>query len=362
MRFLIAFFLAQLILSPISGLLHAAESKHTEDADVSYQCSMHPWIVSNKPENCPVCGMKLTKIKSGTSQGEVKKGRATVEISPERQQMIGVTKEKAIVRPLVYSVHSVGHVAYNPDIATTLGEYREAYAAYRKTRGTPAVRDNAMKLMELAELKLRLSGMGSEQVEQVKNSSFNTTILSDSFAPVGVTLPEGSVWVDTDLYESDSELVKPGDEVSMAAAALPGQIFNGTVRVVDPILNEFPRKLRVRIETKHADTLKAGMAVDVRIMVSLGEKLSIPETSLIDSGHTQLVFVDQGNGNIEPREIRVGSQADDYYEVMEGLHAGETVITSAAFLIDSESKLKAAAQGFSKNQNKETAPASGHVH
>ena len=78
----------------------------------------------------------------------------------------------------------------------------------------------------------------------------------------------------------------------------------------------------------------------------MGDKLSIPETALLDAGHSQVVFVDQGSSGIEPREVRVGQHADGFYEIVSGLHEGETVITSAAFLIDSESKLKAAAQGF----------------
>ncbi len=333
-------------MSPVlAASAYAAENAPQTPSGQSYQCSMHPWIVSDKPGNCPVCGMRLTKVQGKSLKSEAVKGRTRVEISPERQQMIGVTKDKALTRPLVYSVHSVGHVAYNPDLATTIAEYREAYAVYRNTRKTrtPAYQERAMQLMELAEMKVRLSGLSGQQIEEMKSASFDTRILNNFFAPAGLVLAEGNVWVDTDLYESDSELVKAGDQVLMAAPALPGKVFNGIVRTSDPVLNEFPRKLRIRIETPAEETLKAGMAVDVRIMVKLGDKLSIPETALLDAGHSQVVFVDQGEGRIEPREVQAGQHADGFYEIIAGLHEGETVITSAAFLIDSESRLKAAA-------------------
>ena len=349
MKFLAAILMVQILMGPLFGTVsYAAETGLTEPNKDDYQCSMHPWIVSDKPGNCPICGMRLTKVQGAALKGDAVKGRARIEISLERQQMIGVTKDKALTRPLVYSVHSVGHVAYNPDLATALSDYREAYGVYRNTRKTrtPAFQEQAMQLMNLAELKLRLSGMSGQQIEEFKQASFDTRILNNFFSPTGLVLSEGHVWVDTDLYESDSELVKAGDEVLMAAPALPGLVFNGIVRTSDPVLNEFPRKLRIRIETPDEKVLKAGMAVDVRVMVKLGDKLSIPETALLDAGHSQVVFVDQGSGRIEPREVRVGQHADGFYEIVSGLHEGETVITSAAFLIDSESKLKAAAQGF----------------
>lgn len=361
MKFYIYLFCGLLLL-PLAGAVHA-EAQHESHASFYYQCSMHPWITSDKPGNCPVCGMKLTKVHKNNESNVTVKGRTSIEIDSDRQNLIGVTKGKAAVTPLTYSVHSVGHVAYNPDVATSLAEYREAYAAYRTTRGNSSerLRDQAMKTMELAEMKLRISGFSSEQFEQVKNASFDGRVVKNFFAPENLILPEGSVWVDTDLYETDSEAVKIGDKVLMAAPALPGKVFEGTVKTSDPLLNEFPRKLRVRIETPHADALKAGMAVDVRIMVELGSKLAVPEEAVLDSGHSKIVFVENENGRIESREVQTGHLADGHYEIIAGLHEGETIITSGAFLIDSESRLRAAAQGFTK-KTQEAAPSTGHRH
>lgn len=360
MKFLVGILILQFVFSlPVA---HAEEAKSALEQKADYyQCSMHPWIVSDKPGNCPVCGMRLMKVQ-GASKGTTKKGRSSIEISPERQQLIGVTKDKAKKRPLIYSIHSVGHVAFNPDVATALTEYQEAYAAYYRNRGNPPTKEKSMRLLELAELKLRLAGTSSEQFQEIKSASFDTAVLDKFFSPRGLSLPQGHVWVDTDLYEPDSELAKVGQEVSMASPALPGKVFTGKVKTADTFLNEFPRKVRVRIQTEHAEILKAGMAVDLRIKVDLGEKLSIPEDAVLNSGLSQTVFVDRGEGHFEPREVELGERADGFYEVIAGLHENETVATSATFLIDSESRLRAAAQSFSQSHPQEAAPATGHQH
>lgn len=362
MKLLFIVLIFQFLLFPVTGVFAEEHSGHAEYEADQYQCSMHPWIVSDKPGNCPICGMKLTKVHQETAKRDLIKGRSTVEISPERRQLIGITKGKVQKRPLVYSVHSVGHVAYNADIVTALSEYRDAYAAARKSLLAPAgpAKEKAMALMEIAEMKLRLAGLSSGQMDQTKTDDFAASILKNSFVPRSLILPEDSVWVDTDLYESDSMLVKPDDKVFISSPILPGQIFEGIVRTVDPVLNEYPRKLRVRIEAAHRNFLKEGMAVDLQVKVDLGEKISIPETALLESGQSQIVFVDQNDGSIAPRQVRAGQHADEYYEIISGLSEGETVITSAAFLIDSESRLRAAAQSFAKTSLAEAMPAVEH--
>lgn len=362
MKFFIQILILTLALTPAAGTpVFGVEANPPEAQEALYQCSMHPWITSDKPGNCPVCGMKLTRIKSSEAKGDSLENRAPVEINPGLQQLIGVTQSEAAERELIYTVHSVGHVAYNPDIATMLAEYREAYGAFRKSRvsSNVQIRERAMELMEIADLRLRLSGMSSEQVNQIRDASFDTRVLKGSFAPENLILPEGSVWVDTDVYEADSEMLKPGQKVFMTSPVLPGKTFEGAVKIADALLNEYPRKVRARIETPHENVLKDGMSMDVLIKVSLGKKLSVPESAVLDSGHTKTVFVETKPGSFEPREVEIGYQADGYFEIVSGLHPGEKLVTSASFLIDSESRLRAAAQGFSKSA---TPAAGGHSH
>lgn len=349
-------------------------SSETIQSNVQYQCAMHPTIVSDKPGNCPICGMRLVKIEEDqTITAVVVPGHARIKISPERQQLIGVTTSVAEEMPLTTSIHVAGHVAYNPDIANTLAEYRDAYQAYWKTRrsSNQIARERAEELLELAEMKLRLAGFSDDQMDQILvTSKGGQYFYNDVFVTQNRTLPAGSAWIYADLYESDSELIQLGQGVTITLPALPGREFSGEVKTRDPVLNAMTRILRIRIEVPTADGLQPGMSADVKINVPLGTKLAVPEEAVFHTGHTQLVFVDTGDGLIEPREVKTGYPADGYYEILSGLASGETVVTSAGFLIDSESRLRAALQSFSgtkkgeaqgeKGESSDLPPA--HVH
>jgi Cu(I)/Ag(I) efflux system membrane fusion protein len=154
---------------------------------------------------------------------------------------------------------------------------------------------------------------------------------------------DGSVWVYAQIYEYEISHVRPGQQAEITTPAYPGRVFRGTVKAVDPNLSAETRSLRVRIEVPNPDgLLKLEMFVNAAIKADLGEKLALPEAALLDSGERKLVFVELGEGRIEPREVRVGSVADGYYELLSGVREGEKVVTTANFLIDSESRLKAA--------------------
>jgi len=115
---------------------------------------------------------------------------------------------------------------------------------------------------------------------------------------------------------------------------------------LDPNLTVETRSLRVRIKVPNpGGLLKLEMFVNAAIKADLGMTLALPESALLDSGTRKLAFVDLGEGRIEPREVRIGRAADGYYELLSGVKEGEKVVTSANFLIDSESRLKAAISG-----------------
>lgn len=330
-----------------------------------YQCSMHPWIISEKPENCPICGMKLTRIEKtetqkaavttgdSGSQGEVP-GHAEITITPERQQLIGLQIAEVAERPLSVRIRAVGRVAYDPELYNTLTEYREAVnnLAEVKDNPFPGVRERAEALVRSSEIKLKLLGISTQNGDEIFKTENEET---------GLLLPEKTAWVYADIYQYESGLVKPGDRAKISSPAFPGKTFEGQVRTVDPILNAMSRTLRVRIAVENKElVLKPEMFVDVAIDISLGTKLSIPEEALFNAGETQLVFVEKHPGHIVPREIHVGHEASGYYEVLEGLSKGERVVSSANFLIDSESRLRAAVKGFEGQGQK--APEGVHQH
>lgn len=150
-----------------------------------------------------------------------------------------------------------------------------------------------------------------------------------------------TVWLDSEVYESDLERVSVGLSVRVTTAAQPDREFSGTVAYLYPGLDPMTRRGRVRIEVPNPDgTLKLDAYAEVRIEMPLGERLAVPVDAVIYAGESHVAFVDLGEGRLEPRRLKVGARTPEYIEVLEGLKEGERVVTSANFLIAAESKLK----------------------
>ena len=316
-----------------------------------YQCSMHPQIVSDRPGTCPICGMRLTPVEEAAhaAEGDVP-GRAGFVLSTERQQLIGVTREPVEIRDLAVALRAVGRVAYDPDLYQTIVEYREAVAARRQLGASPlheATR-GADAVVRAAALKLRQKGITDEVLASIAPAGRD---------PVNLLLPGKTVWVYAQVYEYEVDLVRPGQEIAIAAASAPGKTWTARVVSVDPILDASTRTARVRalVATPEAE-LRPEMFVDVRIQIPLGRHLAVPKDAVMDTGEHQIVFVVRGEGEFTPRRVSLGREAEGAYEVLAGLEAGEEVVTSANFLIDSESRFRAA---LATHGN---APATGHVH
>ena len=350
-------FAALVVLSAGLLTMQACQAKSKEASVTSsgrkilfYRHPMNPSVTSPVP-NKDEMGMDYTPVyEDETSAGESNvPGRAAISIAPERQQLIGVRTAIVEEKPLTMTVRTLGHIGYKPDLLNAVLEYREALVEVRKVRGNPStiVQQRSNELYELAMQKLRLVGLSDMQIHILTHSGQ----LSEYFQ-----LPQDMSWVYADIYEYESNLVKPGQKVKMTAPSLPGETFEGTVRTVDEIYNSEHLIRRVRIEMKEMrELLHPGQSMNVEIQADLGTRLSVPEEAVLDSGNEQMVFVDRGGGSLEPRAVQTGREADGFIEILSGLSKGEKVVSSAAFLIDSESRLQAAAQGFMKTAK---APAS----
>ena len=297
-----------------------------------YQCPMHPQIIRNEPGTCPICGMPLQRVDDADRGALPAPGHAAVVITPERQQLIGVTQAPAEVRPLVREIRAAATIANDPALYEALIEYREAV----RTRGalrTAAPGGDA--LVRAAALKLRRQGIGERELAALGDLD-----------PTTLILPGPRVWIYAELFEEDAPLVGTGTPLTVDVPAEPGRTFAGTVFAVDPTVMPASRTVRVRalVSTPAAD-LRPGTFVTATFRVALGERLAIPRTAVLDGGTQRLVFVVDGDRFI-PRAIRTGRTAKDAVEVLDGLTAGERVVTSANFLIDSESRLKAAVAAF----------------
>jgi RND family efflux transporter MFP subunit len=155
------------------------------------------------------------------------------------------------------------------------------------------------------------------------------------------------VWLYADIYEYELPFIRLGQEATVQLTYLPGETFRGKAIYIYPSLNAETRTAKVRFEFPNPhDRLMPEMFANVEIKVHLGQKLAVPEGAIIDTGVRQMAIIDKGNGYFEPREVKVGSKVEGYYEVIKGLKAGERVVTSASFLVDSESNLKEAMGGM----------------
>jgi Cu(I)/Ag(I) efflux system membrane fusion protein len=355
-----------------------------------YHCPMHPTYVSERAGDCPICGMRLVPIESeenhaasipGNPTGVQEKrllyyrnpmdpritspvpmqdgmgmdyvpvyeedaaemrestvpGLAPIRFPAEREQLIGVKTSAVVRREISKVIRASGRIAYDPDLYSAVVEYREALKSKVNVQKSPwaEVRERTDGLISASVLRLRQMGLSDSQIDRLGRAKRDPTNLL-------LATEGGSVWVYADVFEYESGLVKNGQEMEITSVAFPGRTFHGKIVAVDTILNRETRTLRARGEVPSAGLLKPEMYVDVKIPISLGQRLTVPEEAVMRTGTRNIVFVKTAPGRFEPREVVVGQEGEDAVEVLSGIEEGEAVVTSANFLIDSESKIKSA--------------------
>ncbi len=266
-------------------------------------------------------------------------GQGKVKINPRRRQLIGLKTEAAEVRGMIKLIRTVGRVAYDPKLYRTQEEYLTALTSYRSisAAGSEEASRRAKALLDSSKLRLQILGISGAQIEELAKSGK---------AEVGLLLSQGKgqkLWLYADVYENEVPLLRIGQTVEAVSSSLPGRSFVGKIRAIDPTINPKTRSVRIRVLLSDPEgSLRPDMYLNARIRVDLGQRLAIPAEAVVDSGVRQIVFVDEGEGYLMPRVAQLGVRAGDYVEVKEGIEEGEEVVTSGNFLIDSESKLKAA--------------------
>jgi membrane fusion protein, copper/silver efflux system len=255
---------------------------------------------------------------------------------------------------------------YSPELVSAEQEYLLAVRnekALAKSQ-VPSAAQSAGSLLRASRERLLLWDLTERQVRELEEadkprlyqtiSSPASGIVLEKMVVAGQSVQAGmtlykiadlsTIWVYGDIYEYELPFVKVGQTAKISLSYAPDRSFEARVAYIYPTLDPKTRTVKVRFELPNsADRLlRPEMYGSVELRVPLGERLVVPKTAVLDSGRRQLAFVAGGDGSLSPREIRLGDRVDDYVEVREGLQAGERVVTSSNFLVDSESQLQGA--------------------
>jgi RND family efflux transporter MFP subunit len=442
-----------------------------------YHCPMHPTMVSDRPGDCPICGMRMVPSEEGEDESDVaphpaehaqhpstaaggKKilyrstmnpneiadrpgkdsmgmemvqeeideppaggatavdGRVAVKVSTQKRQLIGVRTAPVEKGPFTRTIRAVGRVTvdetrlrnvftkisgwveqlyanttgqlvtegepllsiYSPELVSSAQEYLLARRGRDQLAASELAGDSGERLVASARRRLLLFDLTPQQIatleqtgEAPKTMTLHAPISGhiitrsvtqgDRIEP-GTKLLEiaelSRVWVLADIYEYELPFIHVGQVATMTLSYLPARTFEGHITLIYPVLSETTRTVKVRLEFPNPDfTLKPEMYAQVEIRADLGERLTVPASAVITTGTRDIAFVDRGEGYFEPRELELGLRLPDRFEVINGLAEGEPVLISGNFLVDSESKLKAALAAAGTDK---AGAASGHSH
>lgn len=325
---------------------------------------------------------------------------ATVTIDAQRQQLIGLRTEPAAEGDLGGELRTVGRVAvdetrvrrvtvkvegfverlfvdftgqavgkgqplfslYSPEFVSAQQEYLLAMRTQKQLSGG-AMQESGTTLLDSARQRLMFWDVPAAEVARLEQTGEVRKTLTLRSPISGIVtqknIVEGArvtpldplyeitdlarVWVLADVYESELARVKVGTPADLSLGAYHGRSFRGRVAFIDPQVDPKTRTVKVRIEFPNPKgELKPEMFGEVSLQSGGRKGLTVPLDAVLDSGTRKVVFVALGGGRFEPREVRTGSALGERVEILEGLRAGEEVITRANFLVDSESRLKAA--------------------
>jgi Cu(I)/Ag(I) efflux system membrane fusion protein len=341
----------------------------------------------------------------GAAEGQTVQGRAPLALSTRKQQLLGARTVRVAKAPFTKTVRAVGVVAiderriqhvhakiqgwiehlqagavgdsvgvgdplltiYSPELLASQREYLVALDhRARVATSSPDVAGDADRVVIAAARRLLLQDVTPSQIDELARTRDAQKIVT-LYSPVSGTITGRNVshgeriesttslldiadltavWVLADVFESELPFVREGQDATIAMSYLPGRTFTGRVSLVSPLVDTMTRTVKVRIELDNRDlALRPGMFAEVKLRADLGTRIAVPKDAVLRSGTRDLVFVHPALGAFIPREVELGLELQDAWEIRSGLTEGEDVLAAANFFIDAESKLKAALAG-----------------
>ncbi len=397
------------------GTPAASPGQAQAPAKAMFQCPMHPQIIQDHPGDCPICGMALVPMEGGAPAGGGMDSHASVVIDAERQQLIGLRTATVVEGPVGGELRTTGRVAvdetrvrkvnvkvdgyverllvdfvgkpvskgqtlftiYSPELLAAQQEYLLALRTRKSLEGSPELQRSGEELAASARRRLALWDIPASALEALERTGQPVKALAIPSPVSGVvtakSVVEGSritsadtpfeitdlshVWVLVDVYEAELGRVRVGTPAELTVPAFPGRAFQGRVAFLDPVLDPKTRTAKARLEFPNpGGALKPEMFGEVLLRSQARKGLVVPLDAVLDAGASKIVFVALGQGKFEPREVVTGEAAGDRIEIRSGLEPAEEVVVRAAFLVDSESRLKAAVAQLSQKHGAKPAP------
>ena len=365
---------------------------------------MHPAYKSDKPGIAPDCGMKLVPVYEDQHKVTEASPSGAIHVSSDKQQLIGVQYGSASFTTKTETIRAVGRVAqdetrltrvhpriegwisktfvdytgqlvkkgdplltiYSPEMLASEQELLLALRARDQMKAGPVKEawGNSEMLLEATRRRLELFDLSRAQIDQIERTHTpieSVTLFSPATGyvvarnayPSQRVTPEtelytlsdlSRVWIMADIFEADISRIHAGQSAVVTATNGEVAAFNAHVSYIQPQVDPQTRTMKVRLEAANASLrLKPEMFVNVQFPMGAAAKLTVPTDAVMDSGTKQTVYVDRGNGYLEPRAVQIGERMGDRIEILAGLKSGERIVTSGTFLIDSESRLQPSA-------------------
>ena len=367
----------------------AGGSSSVEREPIFYQSAMHPWIKSDKPGRCTICGMELTPVFAGEKGFDATGGGNTVALTQNQIQVLHVQTEEAKIQPLIHTLQVAGmidddarrHRVISAYVDGRIDKLHVNYVGAEIEEGQPLADYYSPNLLQAEReyrqltgdlkkntaLRLRQMGLTPEQIEAVADKptdSLNSQILS----PIGGTVVDQSVyegqyvtageklfeladfstmWFMFRAYEQDLPWIKIGQTVTVSTPALPGKSFAGKITFIDPNFEESTRSTKVRVELPNPKVdgrreLLHKLYADGALQVDAPPVLTVPRSSIIQTGPEAVVYIDQDGGAYAQTPVKIGRRGDKHVEILSGLNAGDRVVTNGNLLIDGQAEMNRA--------------------
>lgn len=385
-----------LTLAALLGLVAIGCSKPDSDARTIkfYQSPMHPWITSDKPGNCTICGMALTPVYEG--EAGVDTPGHLIKLMPDSIDVLGVSTVPVRRMELTKSLRFSGSLEDNDNLHQIVAAFYDGrieeihvdHVGQYVEKGQPlasiyspellyvvreyqnAVRGGNRSVAQNSARRLVQYGLSADQVNRLATMPTDLYAI-DLLAPISGTiisreaykgqyLKTGEplfemgdltrMWFHAEVYERDLPDVRLGQPAVLRTASVPGRDFPGVVTFIDPNFDEQSRSTKVRIEVDNpsADEESRGLRrllphrayAEATLTAQLGEALVVPRSALLRDGRRSLVYVEKGDATYEAREVRAGRTGNQGVEILDGLNEGERVVTQGNLMLDAEAQLR----------------------